>query len=291
VRQAARGLAALAAFAAFAVHAADPGWYLQVDNDVVFGTDRWYTSGVRVAHVEPRADHAIEWGLLQEIYTPEAKRANPVDRPNAARLVASLARHELSDRDWRTLELDLGVTGPAALGRQAQALVHRFVPAPHEDWSHQRSNRLDAQLAWTRTQRIAATPLLNANYGAVLGSQVAFAHAGIELHLGDGAAMKMESPALRFAATPPLASSDEASWSPFLGASMRAMAWNHLLDFAPGFAEESLHMRRVVTRLAGGIAFQAHGLRAVLALLRDSREFDGQRRGQAVGSLTLHLDF
>lgn len=283
--------AALAAFAALAARAAGSGTYLQVDNDVFLGTDRWYTSGVRAAHVEDRGDHAIEWGLQQEIYTPEARRTNPVDRPNAARLLASIARHDRSEGDWRTLEVDIGVTGPAALGRQAQELVHRVVPAPHEDWSHQRSNRLDEQLAWTRTQRLAEAPLLNANYGAVVGSQVAFAHAGIELRFGRGAATTMESPALRFAATPPFAAGEEPSWSPFLGASVRAMAWNHLLDFAPGVVDEKLHMRHVVQRLAAGIAWQGHGMRAVFALLHDTREFDGQRRGAAFGSVTLHLDF
>ena len=41
----------LAALALAALPAASaPGdalWYLQVDNDVVFGTDRWYTSASR----------------------------------------------------------------------------------------------------------------------------------------------------------------------------------------------------------------------------------------------------
>ena len=65
----------------------DAAWYLQLDNDVVFGTDRWYTSGVRLARVARHESHAIELGLLQEIYTPEAKRFTfgTVDRPPAAR--------------------------------------------------------------------------------------------------------------------------------------------------------------------------------------------------------------
>jgi hypothetical protein len=286
-----RAAAVLAACAALGAQADAPGWYLQVDNDVVFGTDRWYTSGVRIAHVDAHQGHELEWGLLQEIYTPEAERENPIDRPNAARLLASVARHDRAPGDWRTLELDLGVTGPAALGRQAQELVHRIVPAPHEDWSHQRSNRLDAQLAWTRTQRMAGAPRVNANYGAVLGNQVAFAHAGIEMRFGEGEATTLASPALRFAATPPLAPGDETSWSPFLAASVRAVAWNHLLDFAPGLARETPQLRHAVARFAGGVAWTGHGAQVVFAILEDTREFAGQRRGAAFGSLTLHATF
>ncbi|HSN21564.1 MAG TPA: lipid A deacylase LpxR family protein [Usitatibacter sp.] len=286
-----RALAAAAACAASGACAAPPGWYLQVDNDVVFGTDRWYTSGVRIAHVEARGGHELEWGLLQEIYTPEAKRDNAIDRPNAARLLATLARHDRAPGDWRTLEADLGVTGPAALGRQAQEFVHRFVPAPHEDWSHQRPNRVDAQLAWARTQRLPLEPLVNANYGAVIGNQLAFAHAGIELRFGRGAATGLETPALRFAATPPLADAQAPSWSPFVGASVRAVAWNRLLDVGPGDPRQTPDLRHVVGRFSGGIAWTGHGAQVVFALLHDTAEFAGQRRGADFGSLTLHLTF
>ena len=87
----AAGLFLLAA--APAAHAdEDARWYLQIDNDVVFGTDRWYTSGARVARV---AD-GIEWGVAQEIYTPDAKHWTPgtIDRIPTARLLASVARHD-----------------------------------------------------------------------------------------------------------------------------------------------------------------------------------------------------
>ena len=290
-----RAAAALAAFAALGARAADPGWYLQVDNDVIFDTDRWYTSGVRIAHVQPRDGYEIEWGLLQEIYTPEAKFRNAIDRPNTARLLATVARHDRTSGDWRTLELDLGVTGPDALGRQAQDIVHRVVPAPAEDWSHQRSDRLDAQLAWSRTRTLGGAapgvPFVNANFGAVLGSQVAFVHAGLELRFGRGAASRLESPALRFAATPPIAQGDDGSWGAFLGASVRAVAWNHLLDFAPGLDRETPDRRPAVGRFAGGVAWSGRGAQVTLALVQDTREFVGQRRDHGFGSLTLHLTF
>ena len=58
----ARLLPLLALCAAFAARAGEsvPPWYLQLDNDVLFTTDRWYSSGVRLARsVALAGDHAF----------------------------------------------------------------------------------------------------------------------------------------------------------------------------------------------------------------------------------------
>ena len=101
--------------------------------------DRWYSSGARLARVEERTGHEIELGVLQEIYTPEAKRFafGVVDRAPTARLLLSVARHDRSPGMFQTIELALGVRGPAALGRQTTDFIHRLVPAPGIDWSRQ----------------------------------------------------------------------------------------------------------------------------------------------------------
>lgn len=291
-----RAAAAIAAWAALAASAADPRWYLQVDNDVFYGTDRWYTSGVRIAGLLPRGDHTLELGLLQEIYTPEAKRHNDIDRPNEARLLASFARHDRTPRDWNTIEVDLGVAGPSALGRQAQELVHRVVPAPKEDWSHERTDRVDASLVWSRMRTLDdprdGAPYFNGHYGVVLGNQLAFAHAGVELRFGHGEASRaLETPALRFAATPPFGDPDHGSWTTFLGASVRAVAWNHLLDFAPGLDMQTPKLRHVVQRYVGGIAWTGRSTQVTFTLVHDTREFEGQRRDAGFGSVTLHVAF
>ena len=294
-------LAALAALAAAGATAAlatggEAHWYTQIDNDVLYGTDRWYTSGVRIARVAPYDGHEWEWGLLQEIYTPEANRVNPIDRPPAGRLLATLARHDRAPGYWRTVELDLGVTGPAALGRQAQDLIHRIVPAPHEEWSHQRSNRADVQLVWVDSRRVLAdpehSPRLNAHYGVVLGNQLAFAHAGLEVRFGTGAASEMSSPVLRFAATPPPSLRGVATgWSVFLGASLRAVARNRLLDPNTEFADPVPDRHPVVQRFGGGFTWINRWSTLALALVHDSREFVGQRKPHGFGSLTIHIPF
>lgn len=279
--------AALLACALTPAAAGEPArWYLRIDNDVFFNTDRWYSSGMRLARVEARGDHELELGVLQEIYTPEVKRYEfgVVDRAPTARLLLAAARHDRSPELFQTLEVALGVRGSAALGRQVTDLMHRIIAARDIVWSRQESNRFDGLAAAARTHRREHFAV---HYGAVLGNQVAFAHAGADLRFGSpGAATYV----LRHASTPP--GGEEASgWGGFVGASVRRVARNEMLHrqytaFAP-----DLERRDTVTRTAAGISWSQPALAVSLAFVRESREFEGQRVPHAFGSLTLHAAF
>ncbi|HXF79629.1 MAG TPA: lipid A deacylase LpxR family protein [Usitatibacter sp.] len=263
---------------------ADRGrWYVRIDNDVVFETDRWYTSGVRIARVKD----GWEIGLEQDVYTPEAKRLDPVDRPPTARLLASLARHYEGEGSLLTLEADAGVRGPSALGRQATAAIHHVVPAPHVDWSRQLPDRFDGSVAFARTQQLGSWPL-RSHFGATVGTQVAFAHAGIEARIGDARAPS--SPMLRFAATPPFAAS-ASGWSAYVGASARAVGRNELLGPDYYVGAPAVSRRDEITRIAGGVAWAAPWGAFTFDLVQDSREFEGQRVPQRFGSLAIHVAF
>ncbi|HUP31151.1 MAG TPA: lipid A-modifier LpxR family protein, partial [Usitatibacter sp.] len=191
MRRAVAWIAASVALSAAAQE--DPHWYMQVDNDSFFGTDRWYSSGVRMARVQRIGDHALEFGVLQEIYTPEAKRfeSGSLDRRPAGRLLLSAARHDYGDSWHQTVELAAGVRGPAAQGERVAEFIHRVFPARDVDWSRERPNELDVQLAAVRSHSFSQ---LRLHYGAVLGNELAFAHGGVEWRIGDDGARQMDSP-------------------------------------------------------------------------------------------------
>jgi len=282
-----RALAVLAALASLPA-AADldaPQWYLQVDNDVVFHTDRWYTSGVRLARVADQGDYQVEWGLLQEIYTPEAKRFTPgtVDRAPAGRLLLTLARHDRGPACFQTLEVALGVRGPSAEGERATRAVHRLVPAPEVDWSREDGDQLDAQVTAVRSQRFGAATL---HFGGVAGNTRVFAHAGAQWDFGT----TLDTPLLRFASTPP-PQAREPSWGAFVGVSGRAVARDELLDRPYDPFTEAPELRRGVARLAAGVGTTQKWGSVVFALAADTREFAEQRTGQRFGSLTVHITF
>ena len=283
-----RVLAALAAALSLPAAAADldtARWYVQVDNDVAFHTDRWYTSGVRLARVAPHGDHEIEWNLLQEIYTPEAKYFSPgtVDRAPSGRLLLGVARHDRGPSCFQTFELALGVRGPSAEGERSTDFVHRLVPAPDVDWSREDGDRVDVQLTAARSQRYGQATL---HFGGVAGNTRIFAHAGAQWDFG----ATLDSPVMRFAPTPPPRSGDDA-WGAFLGLSGRVVGRDELLDRSYDPTTAAPDVRHGVARLAAGVGLVRKWGSVVLALAADTREFAEQRTGQRFGSLTVHLDF
>ncbi len=284
-----RRLAALALSMGALAAAADESdrrWYLQVDNDVVFQTDRWYTSGVRLACEK----HGWELGIVQEIYTPEAKHWHPgeVDRIPTARLLLSVARHIRDEGVFQTVEIAAGVRGPAALGKEATENIHHLVPAPAVDWSRQLENEVDVHVAYTRSQAIGDGPL-QAHFGAVLGNQVSLAHAGFELRFG---ARGPGSPLLRFAPTPPwTGTAAEEGWTFRVGASARAVVRNELLSRSYDPVGPAPERRSAVGRAVAGVAWTRPWGAMTFDLALDSREFRTQSAPGAFGALALHVAF
>ena len=283
-RELTRAALAIACAAAGLASAGDDArWYVQVDNDLFFDTDRWYSSGVRVARVEG----ALEFAIDQEIYSPDAKHPVLVDRAPAARILGSAAYHWRDAAAWQTLELALGTRGPAALGRQATNLFHHLVRAPFVDWSLQLPSRVDAQVAFVRSDSFAS--VLKLHYGALAGNEMTFAHAGIELRCG--AAPSMASQLLRYAATPPWPVAPASGWSVYGGASVRVVARNALLSRAYIPEAPAPQLRREVGRLVAGVALTRPWASLDFSLVHETREFAEQRHPQHFGSLAVHVPF
>ena len=281
---------AVACFASCATAAEPARWYLQVDNDVFFHTDRWYSSGVRIARVAGQGADATEWALEQDVWTPEAKRFVPgtVDRGPSARLGGRFAWHHREPTLFQTIELGLGVRGRGAYGEQSTKAIHRIVSAPAVDWSREVASELDASAAITRTHLVGPFAF---HYGATVGNELTFAHGGVEWRVGSAAAPF--SPLLRHVATPPFAPGEASArgWAGFLGASLRGVARNRLLD-NPYDPSTSAPTRRdgVALAAAGVTTMQPWGA-VVFTLAVETREFAEQRQPQRFGSVVLHVPF
>ncbi len=277
---------AVAGLVPLACAAQSVAWRLEVENDVAFHTDRWYTSGVRLyrsAGLGPESPLAsflrlpatsaqrLDIGVVQDVYTSDPYAApDAPDRPNAARLLFSAARHDLSADTLATLGIDAGVSGPAARGEQAQRLVHRIVPAPKTDWSVQVDNRSDVQVVGAWSHRIAQDAVPGAivlHGGGVAGTLMVFGHAGI--------------------AATPLLPRAAGGFSFFAGASLRAVGRNRLLERRDDDPKPEAAAERRVTRLAAGVAWSGAWGAATLGLAQDSAEFVGQAEPHRFGALTV----
>lgn len=280
--------AAMAGMALTAAAAQDQArWYVRMDNDLFFGTDRWYSSHMRLGRVQAHGAYELELGLFQEIFTPEVKRyqSGGIDRAPTARLLATVARHDRGPGLFQTLELSLGVRGPSAFGREVTDLIHKVVPAKEIVWSRQEGDRFDAQLAAVRSSEHDRWRL---HHGAVLGNEIAFVHGGVELRFG---ARGASSAVLRHAATPPWSPAQAHGWSGFVGAGVRGIGRNRLVKRPYSAFGEELEPRRAVGRAAAGVGWSRPGLAVSFALVHETREFAAQRTGQEFGSVAVHAEF
>ena len=285
-RRAAAAVAASLALAAGAEEA--PRWYVQVDNDFFFDTDRWYSSGVRIARVSAPAADTTEWALQQAVWSPEGKRfqAGAVERAPTAILDGRFAWHHREASLFQTLEVAAGVRGRGAQGERSTRFVHRFVSAAPVEWQRDVPSEFAASIGATRTHEMGPFAF---HYGAVAGNEMTFAHGGVEWRT-PGAGF---SPVLRYVATPPFDVGSAASrgWGGFVGASVRAVARNRLLDRPYEVDTAAPHRKDAVGRVAAGITAQQAWGAVSLALVVESREFDEQREAQRFGSLMLHIPF
>jgi lipid A 3-O-deacylase len=165
------------------------GWggSLTVENDMFVpgldGTDRYFTQGLRATLLLPEGEGPLaplvnrwlpgaegdsKWrfrqtfSLGQNMYTPEDKvRFDPApgDRPYAGWLYLSTATVAYSERQMASLELQLGVVGPAALAGRTQNWWHRVIDAPSVNgWDHELHNEPGLNLYGEWRRRLTADP-------------------------------------------------------------------------------------------------------------------------------------
>lgn len=158
------------------------------ENDLFAGTDRYYTSGLRLSWLSPEGEDIwaplalvqgvlesvaqdydrdrtrFGWALGQDIYTPEDRfRTDLVtdDRPYAGWLYGALSLHTITEDDAdpakkvsESVELALGVVGPEALGEEAQDFIHdvRLIEVFH-GWDNQLKTEPGLMLSYERKWR------------------------------------------------------------------------------------------------------------------------------------------
>jgi hypothetical protein len=165
-----------------------PGpWSLNIyfENDLFADTDQQYTNGTKVSWVSPDVtkyvntnfpllteyvdrevhflsdsynDKNLAFSIGQNMYTPEDIETTELvvnDRPYAAWLYLSAGFHAKNDRMQDTLEIQLGMVGPAALGKEIQDIVHDFRGIPKANgWENQIGNELGFNFVGERRIRL-----------------------------------------------------------------------------------------------------------------------------------------
>jgi hypothetical protein len=299
-------------------------WAFVFENDTFSGNDRYYTNGFLFAYRSPSYDppawlgavtqgpswlfpgNATRWGVGfgQKKWTPEdtlLRDPDPTDRPYAGWLYGSFSLVSYSPTSFGSVELQLGVVGPAALGEQVQNNTHDIFNIERAyGWAYQIKDEPGVNLVVNRQWRwnaptgwdgisVGAVPTLAAS----LGNVSTFAGAGIMLRVGNELEADFGPPRVRPVSVGSVfyEPSERWGWYVFAGVEGRAVLRDISLDGNTWRESRSVDRETWVGDASAGAALFTPWGRLTATYTVRSNEFTTQREVAQFGSLSLAVRF
>ena len=278
-----------------------------IENDSFGSSDQYYTNGIKIGGGVPaekvgklftRPPNALldaitdgasnNFGLFfgQNMYTPRditIATPQPNDRPWAAWLYIGAVAQSVKDDRLHTVEFDLGIVGPPALGRQVQTAWHNLVDAAEpRGWDNQIRTEPGFLLTYLHKRRygeISGVQLVP-HIGATIGTIATFARAGALLRFGQnmtgfgpdgiepGGAMLKNTRRRQDAGR-----SQPYEWFVFAGADGRLIGHNTSLDGSLFRSGPSVATRDYVYDFLTGVSMRIDALRVSVTRINRSEEF------------------
>jgi len=300
-----------------------------IENDSFGRTDQYYTNGIKIGGgveaskvgdflalppitvleiiTEGAANHL---GLFvgQNLYTPRditVRAPQPMDRPWAAWLYLGAVAQSVKEDRLHTVEVDLGMVGPPALGRQVQTFWHKYIVdarAPN-GWANQIRSEPGFLISYLHKRRFGnrsgAQVVLHT--GASIGTIMTFARAGGIVRLGQnmtgfgpdgiepgGAMLKNAREQYESGARDPY------EWFIFTGFDARLVGHNIFLDGSLFRDGPSVSRRAAVYDLLAGVSARIDKFRLSITRVRRSAEFSTPHGGggrQHFYSINIGVEF
>ena len=299
-----------------------------IENDSFGSSDQYYTNGIKIGggipaervgkffSVPPNAlldaitaQASNHFGLFigQNLYTPRditIAAAQPDDRPWAAWLyVGAVAQSATVDR-LHTVEFDLGVVGPPALGEPVQTAWHKLVNAPEpKGWDNQIPTEPAFVVSYLHKRRYGNRTgvQLVPHIGASLGTVMTMARIGGIVRAGQhmsgfgpdgiepGGAMLKNTRAQNESGK-----REAYEWFVFAGVDGRAIAHNIFLDGSLFRDGPSVESKPFVYDLSAGLSVRFDLIRLSVTRIVRSEEFTSTAGGggtQQFYSLNVGAEF
>ena len=283
-----------------------------IENDKFSGTDQYYTNGFKVGGgaelpllgdlIKPIPEIIINlfdgpgpngeipeshvgFFIGQNIYTPRdisIAQNQPLDRPWAAWLYVGTVVQRVRGNRLDTVELDLGVVGPAALGRQVQSGWHSLIGAQQpKGWSNQIANEPAFLLSYLQKRRYGSEHIqVVPHAGVTVGTVLTLVRAGASVRIGNRlTGFGPDSIEPGGAMLQPTREQDRRAgtvcceWYAFVGGDYRLVARNIFLDGSTFRDGPSVERRVAVHDLNAGVAFRYGPVNLSLTRILRSSEF------------------
>lgn len=306
---------------------ADPhGTYVfLLENDSFSGRDRFYTSGFLFAWGSPSYNPpdwlaaltdrsgllfpvggTARWGLAfgQKKFTPEdtlARDPDPSDRPYAGWLYGAVTLTSYTPREFGSLELQIGMVGPAALGEQVQNNTHDLLNIDRAlGWDAQIKDEPGLNLVLNRQWRLNQPPGegrpkfgLVPSLAASLGNVQTYAAAGLMVRVGTELEADFGPPRARpvSAGSVFFQPAERWGWYGFVAVEGRAVARDITLDGNTWRDSRSVEREPLVGDASLGFVVLFPRARLTFTYTLRSKEFETQREGSQFGSLSAAFRF
>jgi hypothetical protein len=327
-----------------AIAAQDP-WTvnLHFENDLFADTDLNYTNGVRASWVSAdmsgflanqqktytwlnRVNELLEplhpsiasnenihrnivFSVGQLMFTPKDKqkqKLDKTDRPYAGWLYGGVGYQARTADRLHSLELNLGVVGPASLAKETQDLIHDIRSISRfEGWDNQLNNELGVQLVFERKRRFKPfkDKLFNqldtdfiTHWGGSLGNVATYANVGAEWRVGWDLPADFGASTLR-----PGGDSNNPGLSDpknralqvhsFIASDARLVAHNIFLDGNTFSDSHSVDKKKLVADVTVGVSATYKRWNISYSHVYRTKEFKGQSEAQKYGSLSLSYSY
>lgn len=330
----------LASCVAAGASAAEDPWTinLYLENDLFGETDQNYTNGLRVSWVSPdttsyledpefpawvrmvnnqlrffnrpkvNLEHNLVISLGQLMYTPSDVLATELvrdQRPYAGYLYTGFGYHTRSKTQLDSIEINVGIVGPAALGEQAQDTIHGIRGFDkYNGWDNQLKNEPALTLLFEHKQRLFRGPIMGwlhhdfiGHGGFSLGNVATYLNVGGEYRIGRDLPEDFGTSAVR----PGGDNSAPGRGDPrrrkssaliygihaFVSADARLVAHDIFLDGNTFRDSHSISKEKQVADLSTGISFLTGQWKASFAWVIRTREFEQQPHHHRYGSFSL----
>ena len=302
-------------------------WSLVLENDMFLIDDGGYTNGMMLswsrgdfsnfsAHIPswmdwlsrdlyiatmPDKERRISYSITQEIYTSEEiviRELQPLDRPYAGLLTWRADWLAFDERQADQLSLELGVVGPAALGKQSQKLVHQLTGANKPvGWAEQLKNEPIFRIGAERSWRFAEGKVGNLEYDAIghallsAGTRRSNLGGGFSVRLGRKLQTSFAGTSAFTARNVHLNAHHRGAWYAFLSIAGDYVFNDITLNGNTYRNSHSVDLEHWQTNIAIGAAFNLGRWGFLLSLRSISDEFETQLKDSRYGSIAISYDF
>jgi len=301
---------------------------LFIENDMLSHTDRYYTNGIKFGIGVPgetlnellcktakvtaspflveHKDFHYGWFIGQNLYTPKVitvAAPQPLDRPWAAWLYLGGVAQRAEDKRLDTLEIDVGMVGPAALGEQIQSEWHHLIGASKPlGWGNQIPNEPSFLVSYLQKRKIGSGNFeIVPHAGATVGTVFTLARAGgiarIGVNMSDFGPDSIEPGGAMLRNTRNAHSGEprrDVEAYGFIGVDARLVARNVFLDGTLFSDSPHASRRTYVHDLTAGGSFHYGSFRLSFTRVLRSEEFYTAKGGggrQVFDSVKLGFEF